>query len=268
MPRAGRPRLGVRRQPAELAHGAGQLPRPRATPATVGAGGVGRGAGDGQGLGRVVRNPRRVDALPCDRADREGLYSGSSAAMATCERGGQTSQDGRKRHRHRRRGDRSGERLVAGASRPRRAGPGQGRGGLGGVEPQRRGPTHYQSPLFHEEQRLWPQMDDLLGYSTEHRPERVIVATTEHHLDQYRQMAAICRELGYAVDDLVPGDVRRLVPLAGDNAVGGIHLRFGGKANPQRTVQAYAGAAGSRRPRPRAHPGPGDHEGRRANHPR
>jgi sarcosine oxidase subunit beta len=36
--------------------------------------------------------------------------------------------------------------------------------------------------------------------------------------------------------------VRALVPLAGDNVTGGIHLRYGGQANPQRTVQAYAWA--------------------------
>ena len=36
------------------------------------------------------------------------------------------------------------------------------------------GATHYQSPLFHEEQRLWPQMDELLGYPTEYRRERII----------------------------------------------------------------------------------------------
>ena len=27
--------------------------------------------------------------------------------------------------------------------------------------------SHYPSPLFEEEQRLWPMMDDLLGYPTE-----------------------------------------------------------------------------------------------------
>ena len=32
------------------------------------------------------------------------------------------------------------------------------------------------------------------------------------------------------------------MPLAGDNAVGAIHIRTGGHANPQRTVQAYAWA--------------------------
>jgi sarcosine oxidase subunit beta len=104
------------------------------------------------------------------------------------------------------------------------------------------GASHYQSPLFHEEQRLWPLMDDLLGYATEYRRERVIFATTEHHFVHYQQMARMCREQGYRVDDLDPAQVREAVTLAGDNVVGGIHLRFGGQANPQRTVQAYAWA--------------------------
>ncbi len=105
------------------------------------------------------------------------------------------------------------------------------------------GASHYQSPLFHEEQRLWPLMDEMLGYSTEYRRERVIFATNDHHLGHYRHMARMCRDLGYQVDDLDPAQVRDFVPLAGDNVTGGIHLRgFGGQANPQRTVQAYAWA--------------------------
>jgi sarcosine oxidase subunit beta len=104
------------------------------------------------------------------------------------------------------------------------------------------GASHYHSPLFHEEQRLWPQMDELLGYTTEYRRERVIFATTDYHLENYRRMADIGRGLGYQVDDLDPQQVREFVPLAGDNVTGGIHLRYGGQANPQRTVQAYAWA--------------------------
>jgi sarcosine oxidase subunit beta len=104
------------------------------------------------------------------------------------------------------------------------------------------GASHYHSPLFHEEQRLWPQMDELLGYSTEYRRERIIVALTEAQLTHYQYMASMHRSLGYRVDDLDAKDIRAAVPLAGDNALGGIHVHFGGHANPQRTVQAYAWA--------------------------
>jgi sarcosine oxidase subunit beta len=104
------------------------------------------------------------------------------------------------------------------------------------------GASHYHSPLFQEEQRLWSQMDELLGYSTEYRRERIIFATTPEHLAQYQDMAAHHRALGCRVDDLDARQVREAVPLAGDNALGGIHVFFGGHANPQRTVQAYAWA--------------------------
>ena len=104
------------------------------------------------------------------------------------------------------------------------------------------GASHYHSPLFHEEQRLWPLMDEMLGYSTEYRRERVVFATNALHHEQYQRMAQMCRAIGYRVDDLDPAQVREFVPLAGDNVVSGIHLRFGGQANPQRTVQAYAWA--------------------------
>ncbi len=104
------------------------------------------------------------------------------------------------------------------------------------------GASHYQSPLFHEEQRLWPTMAELLGYATEYRRERVIFATTDYHLEHYLRMGDIIRDLGYRVDWLDPPGVRELVPLAGENVTGGIHLRVGGQANPQRVAQAYAWA--------------------------
>lgn len=104
------------------------------------------------------------------------------------------------------------------------------------------GCSHYQSPLFVEEQRLWPQMDDLLGYPTEHCKERIVMAVTPRQLEQYQYIAGMCNRLGYRVDLLDAQQVREAVPLAGDNCVGGIHYRFGGHANPHRTVQAYAWA--------------------------
>lgn len=115
------------------------------------------------------------------------------------------------------------------------------------------GATHYQSPLFHEEQRLWPLMDDLLGYPTEYRPERIVIAMTEDQMARYRRIQAILATLGYRADLLDPQQVRDAVPLAGDRHLGGIHIRTGGQANPQRTVQAYAWAAHDHGARIRQH---------------
>jgi sarcosine oxidase subunit beta len=104
------------------------------------------------------------------------------------------------------------------------------------------GASHYHSPLFHEEQRLWPMMDDLLGYPTEYRRERVIFALTESDLAAYHGMAAEGRRLGYQADPIDAREVLERVPMANPANLGGVHLHYGGQANPQRTVQAYAWA--------------------------
>ncbi|MGC9270807.1 NAD(P)/FAD-dependent oxidoreductase [Acidiphilium sp.] len=105
------------------------------------------------------------------------------------------------------------------------------------------GATHYQSPLFHEEQRLWPLMDELLGYPTEYRPERIVIAMNEDQMARYRRMQGILARLGYRAEEMDALEVSAAVPLAGTRHVGGMHIRTGGQANPQRTVQAYGWAA-------------------------
>ncbi|WP_295524719.1 FAD-binding oxidoreductase [Novosphingobium sp. Chol11] len=104
------------------------------------------------------------------------------------------------------------------------------------------GASHYQSPLFEEEQRMWPQMDALLGYPTEHQKERIVIAVTERQLGQYHYIAKMNNEMGHRVDLLDAKQAQTAVPLAGENCLGGMQYRFGGHANPQRTVQAYAWA--------------------------
>ncbi len=104
------------------------------------------------------------------------------------------------------------------------------------------GASHYQSPLFAEEQRLWPQMDDLLGYPTEYQRERIIIQREPNLLEHYRAVGRLCTAMGYPVDDLDSAQAQAMVPLTDATCLGGIHLRFGGHANPQRTVQAFAWA--------------------------
>ncbi len=104
------------------------------------------------------------------------------------------------------------------------------------------GASHYSSPLFDEEQRLWPRMDELLGYPTEHRPERIIIAMTERQWEQYRFVAARHQRLNHPVELLDTKQVLDAVPLASEKCFGGVHYKFGGHANPQRSVQAYAWA--------------------------
>ena len=104
------------------------------------------------------------------------------------------------------------------------------------------GASHYASPLFDEEQRMWPQMDELLGYPTEHQKERIIIAMTERQWEQYRFVAERHERLNHPIELLDTKQVLDAVPLASEKAFGGVHYKFGGHANPQRTTQAYAWA--------------------------
>ena len=84
------------------------------------------------------------------------------------------------------------------------------------------GASHYSSPLFDEEQRLWPQMDDLLGYPTEHQKERILIAMTERQWEQYRFVAERHKRLDHPVELLDVEYLDRMVkpPVPfGDEAI-------------------------------------------------
>jgi sarcosine oxidase, subunit beta len=102
--------------------------------------------------------------------------------------------------------------------------------------------AHPFSPLFQEEQRLWPEMDALLGYPTEYRPNRLRVALTDAQMAHYMRIVAIAERQGSAWEPLDVQTLRELVPFVSPQAIGGVLCRYGGHANPQRTVQAYAWA--------------------------
>jgi sarcosine oxidase subunit beta len=104
------------------------------------------------------------------------------------------------------------------------------------------GCSHHFSPLFAEEQRLWPQMDELLGYPTEFRPNRMRIAFDAHQMELYGRAVANGARYGFRSEVLDAQGVLDLVPLAGGDIAGGYFYHFGGHANPHRTVQAYAWA--------------------------
>jgi sarcosine oxidase subunit beta len=104
------------------------------------------------------------------------------------------------------------------------------------------GCTHPYSPLFREEQRLWPMMDELLGYPTEWRPYRIKVGLDAPQLERFWRATKIATDQGFIAEKLDPQQVREFCPWVGDNIAGGIFWKHGGHANPQRTVQAYAWA--------------------------
>jgi glycine/D-amino acid oxidase-like deaminating enzyme len=104
------------------------------------------------------------------------------------------------------------------------------------------GATHPVSPLFREEQRLWPTMDELLGYPTEYRRNRIRIGLSSDELATYEFGATLAEDQGFEVERVDPAALRALVPWVGDRVAGGLLYHFGGHANPQRTVQAYAWA--------------------------
>jgi sarcosine oxidase, subunit beta len=85
-------------------------------------------------------------------------------------------------------------------------------------------------------------MDDLLGYPTEFQPERIRLADSEAQMALYGRALRNAERQGFRSEILDVRQIKELVPLAGDTVVGGYHYRFGGHANPHRTLQAYAWA--------------------------
>lgn len=104
------------------------------------------------------------------------------------------------------------------------------------------GCTHVGSPLFGEEQRLWPQLDDMLGYPTEFTPNRIWIALNERQHAETLDVARAGEREGKQTVMLDRKELRDLVPFAGDEVFSAALFKFGGHANPQRTVQGYAWA--------------------------
>ncbi|MCC7046764.1 MAG: FAD-binding oxidoreductase [Alphaproteobacteria bacterium] len=104
------------------------------------------------------------------------------------------------------------------------------------------GCTHHFSPFFPEEQRLWPQMDELLGYPTEFQAHRIRLIGDDRAMDFSRRAMANAERQGFKAEWLDAAQIAELVPLTDPQAFRGVYYHFGGHANPQRTVQAYAWA--------------------------
>ena len=64
------------------------------------------------------------------------------------------------------------------------------------------GCTHPFSPLFKEEQRLWPLMDELLGYPTEFRPQRIRIAMDDAQMRRYGEARQHAVRQGFVSDRL------------------------------------------------------------------
>ena len=98
-------------------------------------------------------------------------------------------------------------------------------------------------PMAVESLKIWPTLDDELGYPTEFTHQgRLEVAVSEEEMgDIYTERDESLRH-GIAVDLLDPSEIQGLVPGITGRTLGGAFFPNGGHANPQRTVQAFAWA--------------------------
>jgi glycine/D-amino acid oxidase-like deaminating enzyme len=98
-------------------------------------------------------------------------------------------------------------------------------------------------PLATEANRLWPTMDEELGYPTEWVGKgRVAIALDEERMAALRASAARWEALDIPIRVLDARGVRDFVPCVSPSVVGGTYSWRAGHANPQRTVQAFAWA--------------------------
>ena len=82
------------------------------------------------------------------------------------------------------------------------------------------GCSHHFSPLFPEEQRLWPMMDDLLGCPTEFVPHQISISMSRERQYLYRRTVESAARHGFVMEEIDAQTVREMVPLAGDNMLG------------------------------------------------
>ena len=99
-------------------------------------------------------------------------------------------------------------------------------------------------PLAAESLRIWPVLADEIGYPTEFYAGSVHVSVDEEAFEMQKKTRHRMEEkFGIESKILDAQEIRELLPMVGDNAVGGSISPSSGHANPQRSVQAYAWGA-------------------------
>ena len=98
-------------------------------------------------------------------------------------------------------------------------------------------------PLAVESLKLWPTLDDELGYPTEFTHQgRLQVAVTEEEMGDIISERDQAQSHGISVDLVDTSEIRDMIPWISERILGGTFFPNGGHANPQRTVQAFAWA--------------------------
>jgi glycine/D-amino acid oxidase-like deaminating enzyme len=112
----------------------------------------------------------------------------------------------------------------------------------GGIS-SRRGDEPPVVPLAQEACRLWPTMDQELGYPTEWvGGGGLSLAMTEERRAYLFEARSRWEALGLPARWVDPEEIRELAPSVSEHVRGGVYVETAGHANPQRTAQAFAWA--------------------------
>jgi sarcosine oxidase subunit beta len=98
-------------------------------------------------------------------------------------------------------------------------------------------------PLAREACRLWPTMDEELGYPTEWVGQGGLSpAMNEERRAYLSEAVGRWQKLGIPARWVDPREVREIAPCISERVLGGVYTATAGHANPQRTAQAFAWA--------------------------
>lgn len=106
-----------------------------------------------------------------------------------------------------------------------------------------RGETPEECPLAQVAERIWPELDEELGYPTEWTQKgRLWIAISERELEDLKLLHRSFQTTDIGFEFIDAPTCRALVPALSEATLGGIYTPRSGHANPQRTSHAFAWA--------------------------
>lgn len=106
-----------------------------------------------------------------------------------------------------------------------------------------RGESPEESPMAQMAEKMWPLLDDELGYPTEWKQKgRLWAAFTDHEVAELRGTYRSFENTDIKFEWVDSKTCRDIIPILSPNVQAGIYTARSGHANPQRVSQAFAWA--------------------------
>ncbi|WP_413875587.1 NAD(P)/FAD-dependent oxidoreductase [Albidovulum sp.] len=106
-----------------------------------------------------------------------------------------------------------------------------------------RGESPEESPLAQMAEKLWPTLDEELGYPTEWKQKgRLWAAFDDHEVAELRGTYRSFQKTDIKFDWIDTKTCREIIPILSPEVKAGIYTERAGHANPQRVSQAFAWA--------------------------